>query len=206
VILFRVVPLPIILSICEGDKISGMGRKKREDYVCGEPVVFSSVVAGPELEREWQELQKFKISEDEEVSYEVLRLRKASKERDDKDKARYGEEGFKARQETKRAIGRDLVERIRPVAEAAKLRGFVYFQCRPGPHYDGLELQFADGKGTYFRRSIRLNRFADKHRISLDWQECFDIASALEHAVKDIFEMGYLDHGMTAKRVRATTA
>jgi hypothetical protein len=54
--------------------------KSCPDYVCGEPAVFHPIVASPEAEAEFEELNKFKLTKDEPFDYEKLRARKRRKE------------------------------------------------------------------------------------------------------------------------------
>src|ERR1022692_650506 len=142
-----------------------MKRRKPQNYVVGEPAVFSSVVAGPEFDAECRELEKFKLTAEEPFMYEVLRARKISKELDERDKSRYGD-GYEERLRIRAAIRSAVCEWIKPMAEYARARGFVFFRCNRDSNR--LQLRFADGKGAYFQRSVSLNRFADKYGISLD--------------------------------------
>lgn len=188
------------ISYGESDRIDTMKRRRPQNYVIGEPAVFSPVVAGPEFEAECQELQKFKLSEDEPFMYQVLRLRKRRREIDERDQELYGD-GYQERLRIRDAIGSDVFEWIKPMAENARARGFSFFRCNTDR--SRLQLQFADGKGAYFQRSVSLKRFADKYGISLDWNECPDISSATESCVLGLNGMRSLDHGMTSKRVPA---
>lgn len=181
------------------DRINTMKPRKPQEYVVGEPAIFTSVVAGPEFAAESEELKKFKLTEDEPFRYEVLRARKRWKELDERDKARYGD-GYEERLRIRAAIESDVLEQIKPMAENARARGFCFFRCTEDS--DRLQLQFADGEGAYFQRSVSLNRFAAKHRIP-SWHECSRISSAMEHYVEDLYGMRSLDHGMMSRRVPA---
>jgi len=55
-------------------------RKTPTGNVCGEPAVFYPIVAGPEAQAEFDELEKYKLTPDEPFNYQILRLRKSRKE------------------------------------------------------------------------------------------------------------------------------
>lgn len=59
-------------------------RKPRSDYVCGEPAVFHPIVASPEAQAEFDELEKYKLTPDEPFDYQILRLRKSQKEAEER--------------------------------------------------------------------------------------------------------------------------
>ncbi len=179
-----------------------MKRRKPKDYVVGEPAVFFSIEAGPEFAAECEELERFKLTENEPFNYDVLRRRKYRRELDDREKARYGD-AYEEWLRIRAAFKSDVWAWIKPMAEDASARGFRYFRCNQDTNRFQLQLQFADGKGSYFQRSVSLNRFADKYALSLNWDECLRIRSAVESYIRELVGMGMLDHGMTARRVPA---
>lgn len=74
-----------------------------------------------------------------------------------------------SRQKAVQTIVSELCERIRPIANDALARGFVFFDCRLdlGPDSVPIVLRFADGNGAYYQRSFGLRQFGIRSGFTL---------------------------------------
>jgi hypothetical protein len=156
----------------------GMAKRKvPPDYVCPEPATFSPIVMSDEAAREWEEKERRKRQYEASPEYQ-LRLRQNS------------------------TLAADLMIQMRPFIEQARRRNFLYFRSLVDyGKRDTLKLQFADGKGSYYVRSVSVAKLAEKHGIDPDMHL---IDGRIYHAMLDD-GFGGLDHGMQVTRVRATS-
>jgi len=137
--------------------------------------------------------------------WQVTEARKRREERKHEEIARYGEEGYARRQEAKQAVLNELKGRLDLFAEGAKKRGFVYFRALLDLHRNiSIRLQFADGKGKFYERSVGLERLVTKHLGHALLMDFSDIEGLVHSYVRHIPGIGMLDHGMQVERVRAT--
>jgi hypothetical protein len=137
-------------------------------------------------------------------TWQAKRLRANKLAQEAEDLARYGEEELERRKQAKRAIADERCQRINPIVDDARRRGFGYFRSLLDLRKDGIRLQFADGKGTFYERMIGYSKLSNKHNIHLLLHDRSDIENSVHSYVRGMDGIGMLDHGMTATRVRAT--
>jgi hypothetical protein len=106
-------------------------------------------------------------------------------------------------QEGEQAVLNELKERLDLYAEDAKKRGFVYFRADLHANDVSVRLQFADGKGRFYERSVGLRLLVKKHFGNAFVPVYSDIANLVNFYIRDLPGMGILDHSMLAQRVPA---
>jgi DNA-binding FadR family transcriptional regulator len=137
--------------------------------------------------------------------WQVTEARKRHEERKHEEIARLGEEGYARRQEAKQAVFNELKTRLDLLAEDAKKRDFVYFRTLLDLHKNtSIRLQFGNGKGKFYERSVGLERLVTKHLRNALLTEYSDIEALVHSYVRNLPGIAMLDHGMQVERVRAT--
>jgi len=117
--------------------------------------------------------------------------------------AHYGEEEFARRIEGKKAVPGVLCQRVTPLAEEALRRGFPYFGCELDiGKARAIVLQFADGEGAYYQRSIRIERLM-KERLNIpQLPDYYDIKAAVYLHMRKLEGIRMMGRHMRARKVR----
>jgi hypothetical protein len=122
-----------------------------------------------------------------------------------------GERELPERVDSKAVSGRhsqarlnQLRERLDLLAEEAKKRGFVYFRVDRRSNGVSIRMQFADGKGKFYERSVGLERLVKEQFGSPFLPVYSDIEDLVRSYVRNLSGIGAADHGMLDERVRAT--
>ena len=132
-------------------------------------------------------------------------LRNQRDEIEKQDRSRLGEEEYQRRRGARRATIKTLCQRVMPMVEEARKRRFVYFRCSldTGPGMS-IRLQFADGKGAFYERSLSIDKVARDHGLETRLTDAVEINGSLHVYVRGLKGIEMLGPGMTAKRVRQT--
>lgn len=138
--------------------------------------------------------------------WRIRESRERHEERRRQELASYGEEEYARRSRAKDAVIGVLCERVKSIALDAKKRGFSFFACELnlGTRNMPIRLEFADGEGAYFEKSLGLMREALKQGLKPTLPEASDINAAVHNYVRSIDGIRMLRPGMTRHRVRAT--
>jgi hypothetical protein len=118
---------------------------------------------------------------------------------------RYGEEGYSEREKVKDAVISDVIQRANPLIDEARRRGFVFVRC--DTNRDAMSLpvtmQFADGKGQFYERSLPIAKDAAKHGLRVTLSDAVDVRVAVESYVRGLDGFKGIESGMKRRRVRA---
>jgi hypothetical protein len=115
----------------------------------------------------------------------------------------YGEEEYARRIKAKEAVAKAVNERAAPMVDEARACGFMYFRCGLNTGTSiAIVLQFADGKGKYYERSIGLEKLMRKHLVHPSLPEYCDVSEALHREIRSMDGIEMLWYGMKRKKVR----
>jgi hypothetical protein len=144
------------------------------------------------------------MAEESAFQQRARELRQQRDEIEERDRAHYGEEEYQRRYTAKVATVRTLYERVNPLVEEARKRRFVYFRCSldTGPDMS-IRLQFADGRGTFYERSLSIGKVARVHGLRVSLIDAVEINGSVHNYVRGLEGIKMLSRGMTARRVRA---
>jgi hypothetical protein len=108
------------------------------------------------------------------------------------------------REAAKMAVITDLSERVGPIVDDARGRGFVFFSCELyfGARSIPIRLRFGDGKGAYYERLLAIWRLAGQYGLRPTLEERWDINTAIDDYVRSLEGIRMLDQGMVRRRVR----
>jgi hypothetical protein len=144
--------------------------------------------------------------EDDVPQWRVRETRERYEKRRQMEMKEYGEDEYARRVKATAAVIDTVCGWVKPLVSEARERGFVYFRCglKLMPNL-AVGLEFADGKGQFYERSIGLERLMRKHLSGpvATLPEYTDVSNAVHRYVRGLEGIKMLNHGMKAKRVRA---
>jgi hypothetical protein len=100
---------------------------------------------------------------------------------------------------------KELQGLVLPLVEEARQRGFVFFDCylKTSLPTMPVRLQFADGTGSYYEKSLGIHKVAQKHGFSPTLGDATDINATVRSYVRHLDGIRMLDRGMRRRRVSA---
>jgi len=137
------------------------------------------------------------------IAWQAKKLRELRDEWHRAERASRGEEEYTRILGARAAAIQALCNRADPLVIEARTRGFVYFRTMRdlGSRPDAIRLQFADGKGSFYERSLGIERIASKVGLPRAWYR--ELEPALHSYVRSLDGIRMLASGMQIKRVRA---
>jgi hypothetical protein len=99
----------------------------------------------------------------------------------------------------------DVIERVNPLVDEARRRGFMFVRCDTNRNAMSLPVivQFADGKGQYYERSLAIAKDAAKHGLRVTLSDAVDVRVAVESYVRSLDGFNGIESRMKRRRVRA---
>ena len=118
----------------------------------------------------------------------------------------YGEEGYTQREAVKDVVIAQVIEHAGPLVDEARRRGFTFVRC--DTNRDALSLpvliQFADGKGQYYQRSLAIAKVAATHGLNVTLSDAVDVRVAVENHLRGLEGFKGIESNMKKKRVPAS--
>ena len=132
-------------------------------------------------------------------------LQKIAEEHRENQIRQYGEEGYAEREKIKDAVIGEVIELAKPLVDEARNRGFMFVRCDTNRSARSLPVivQFADGKGQYYERSLAIAKVAGKHELSVTLSDAVDLRVAVENYVRSLDGFKGIESRMKRIRVRA---
>jgi len=132
-------------------------------------------------------------------------LHKVAEEHRESQIRQYGEEGYAQREKVKDAVISDVIERVNPLVDEARRRGFTFIRCDTNRNAMSMPvtIQFADGKGQFYERSLPIAKDAAKHGLSVSLSDAVDVRVAVENYLSRLDGFKGIESGMKRRRVRA---
>ena len=107
------------------------------------------------------------------------------------------------RQAAKQATLQELQRIVMPSVEEARHRGHVFFDCllKISVRSMPIKLQFADGQGAYYEKTLGSQKLALKHGFSPTLGDAVDFNAGLRVYIRGLEGIKMLDRGMKGRRV-----